>query len=181
MKQALLGLLQRHGGNLTIRVSVDHYGRTLHEAERGSRSWKPTIDGLVWLAQSGFDVHVAGRGFSGESEDQAPGFIIRHRRHGFDARVAFTCRVGRAPGHRRPDNQASTTAPIAVASMPAGRQSRSNQPVAGTGTAAVASRTRALKCSQNSGDGTGASISRTSRIIARNPSSSARHAAHVSR
>jgi uncharacterized Fe-S cluster-containing radical SAM superfamily protein len=70
MKAALLGLLARHGGNLTIRVSLDHYGRTLHEKERGARTWKPTIDGLVWLAQSGFDVHVAGRRFSDETEEQ---------------------------------------------------------------------------------------------------------------
>ena len=70
MKAALLGLLARHGRNLTIRVSLDHYGRPLHERERGARSFKPTIDGLVWLAQSGFDVHVAGRRFSDESEEQ---------------------------------------------------------------------------------------------------------------
>jgi hypothetical protein len=68
MKPALLGLLARHGHNLTIRVSLDHYERTLHEKERGARSWTPTIDGLVWLAQSGFDVHVAGRRFSEETE-----------------------------------------------------------------------------------------------------------------
>src|SRR5882724_1295551 len=70
MKSALLGLLARHGKNLGIRVSVDHYGRALHEAERGARSWKPTIDGLVWLARSGFDVQVAGRRFSAEAEEQ---------------------------------------------------------------------------------------------------------------
>jgi uncharacterized Fe-S cluster-containing radical SAM superfamily protein len=70
MKPALLTLLARHGRRLTIRVSVDHYGRTLHEAERGVRSWKPTIDGLKWLAAEGFDVHVAGRHFSDESEDR---------------------------------------------------------------------------------------------------------------
>ena len=70
MKHALLALLARHGRRLTIRVSVDHYGRTLHEAERGARSWKPTIDGLRWLAAEGFDVHVAGRHFSDEPEDQ---------------------------------------------------------------------------------------------------------------
>jgi uncharacterized Fe-S cluster-containing radical SAM superfamily protein len=70
MKAALLGLLERHGRNLTIRVSLDHYGRALHEKERGARSFKPTVDGLVWLAQSGFDVHVAGRRFSDESEEQ---------------------------------------------------------------------------------------------------------------
>jgi hypothetical protein len=77
MKQALLDLLQRHGGNLTLRVSLDHYGRALHEAERGARSWQPTIDGLVWLAEAGFDVHVAGRRFSDESEDQVRGGYAR--------------------------------------------------------------------------------------------------------
>jgi MoaA/NifB/PqqE/SkfB family radical SAM enzyme len=70
MKPELLGLLGQHGRNLTLRISVDHYSRTLHEAERGAWSWKPTLDGLVWLAEAGFDVHVAGRRFSGESEDK---------------------------------------------------------------------------------------------------------------
>lgn len=71
MKPALLDLLARHGSdNLTIRVSVDHYERALHEEERGARSWKPTIDGLVWLAEAGFDVHVAGRHFSNETDDE---------------------------------------------------------------------------------------------------------------
>jgi uncharacterized Fe-S cluster-containing radical SAM superfamily protein len=70
MKPALLDLLARHGrSNLTIRVSVDHHERSLHEEERGLRSWKPTIDGLVWLAEAGFDVHVAGRHFSNETDD----------------------------------------------------------------------------------------------------------------
>ncbi|MBI3198392.1 MAG: radical SAM protein [Rhodospirillales bacterium] len=68
MKAALLDLHRRHGRNLTIRVSVDHHGPVLHEAERGAQSWKPTIDGLAWLASNGFDVHVAGRRFSDEPE-----------------------------------------------------------------------------------------------------------------
>ncbi len=71
MKPALLDLVARHGsGNLAIRVSVDHYERSLHEEERGLRSWQPTIDGLVWLAQAGFQVHVAGRHFSDETDDE---------------------------------------------------------------------------------------------------------------
>lgn len=68
MKAALLDLRRRHGGNLTIRVSIDHHAPALHELERGAGSWKPTIDGLTWLASNGFDVHVAGRRFSEESE-----------------------------------------------------------------------------------------------------------------
>jgi uncharacterized Fe-S cluster-containing radical SAM superfamily protein len=69
MKTALLDLQRRHGKALTIRVSVDHYAPALHELERGARSWKPTIDGLAWLAASGFEVHVAGRQVSDESEE----------------------------------------------------------------------------------------------------------------
>jgi uncharacterized Fe-S cluster-containing radical SAM superfamily protein len=78
MKPALLDLLARHGrDNLAIRVSVDHYDRPLHEEERGSRSWKPTIDGLVWLAEAGFEVHVAGRHFSNETDDRVRGGYAR--------------------------------------------------------------------------------------------------------
>lgn len=64
----LLALQQRLGERLTIRVSLDHYAQALHELERGSRSWSPTLDGLKWLAEHGFRIHVAGRTFSGESE-----------------------------------------------------------------------------------------------------------------
>jgi MoaA/NifB/PqqE/SkfB family radical SAM enzyme len=70
MKPALLALHARHGANLTIRVSIDHYARALHEAERGTRSWKPTLDGVKWLAANGFSLHVAGRQFSDESEEE---------------------------------------------------------------------------------------------------------------
>ena len=68
MKPALLALNRRHGERLAIRVSLDHYGRAVHEAERGRRSWQPTIDGLLWLAGNGFAVSVASRRLSGESE-----------------------------------------------------------------------------------------------------------------
>jgi uncharacterized Fe-S cluster-containing radical SAM superfamily protein len=68
MKPALLGLRDRYGKRLTIRVSIDHYGEEVHEAERGPRSWRPTIDGLKWLAANGFAVVVASRRLSGESE-----------------------------------------------------------------------------------------------------------------
>ena len=67
-KPALLGLRDRYGMGLTIRVSIDHYAPAVHEAERGRRSWAPTIDGLRWLAANGFVVAVASRRLSGESE-----------------------------------------------------------------------------------------------------------------
>jgi pyruvate-formate lyase-activating enzyme len=67
-RPALRQLNERYGDRLTMRVSIDHYGRAVHEEERGWRSWAPTIDGLCWLARNGFSLHVASRRLSGESE-----------------------------------------------------------------------------------------------------------------
>jgi uncharacterized Fe-S cluster-containing radical SAM superfamily protein len=67
-KAALLFLRERYGDRLTIRVSIDHYGREVHERERGRRSWPPTIDGFKWLAENGFSLNVVSRYLSGESE-----------------------------------------------------------------------------------------------------------------
>ena len=70
MKPALLALREHYGERLQVRVSIDHYGRAVHERERGRRSWQPTIEGLLWLAANGFSVSVASRLLSGESEAQ---------------------------------------------------------------------------------------------------------------
>ena len=69
LKAPLVALKERFGARLTLRVSLDHYGQSLHESERGPRSWAPTIDGLRWLAECGFTVHVAGRTRWDEGED----------------------------------------------------------------------------------------------------------------
>ena len=68
LRPQLLALRETHGHRLRIRVSLDHYARDVHEAERGRQSWAPTIDGLVWLARNDFAIDVAGRRFSGEPE-----------------------------------------------------------------------------------------------------------------
>jgi hypothetical protein len=68
MKTDLLRLRERYGDRLSLRVSIDHYGRAVHELERGRRSWAPTIAGLLWLAENGFRVAVAARYLSGEPE-----------------------------------------------------------------------------------------------------------------
>ncbi len=73
MADRLLALNERYGAALTIRISIDHYGPEVHEEERGRRTWRPTIEGLLWLVRSGFKVHVAGRLLCGESED-----VVRH-------------------------------------------------------------------------------------------------------
>jgi Radical SAM superfamily/4Fe-4S single cluster domain len=68
LRPQLLALRDAYGARLRIRVSLDHYSPAVHEAERGRRSWAPTIEGLIWLARNGFAIDVAGRRFSGEPE-----------------------------------------------------------------------------------------------------------------
>ncbi len=68
LRAPLLALRAAYGARLTIRVSLDHFTPAVHEAERGQRSWTPTIEGLVWLARNDFAIDVAGRRFSGEPE-----------------------------------------------------------------------------------------------------------------
>jgi hypothetical protein len=68
LRAQMLTLREQYGDRLTIRVSVDHHDPAIHEQERGRRTWAPTIDGLVWLARNGFKLDVAGRRFTGESE-----------------------------------------------------------------------------------------------------------------
>ncbi len=67
-RAALQALAARFGPRLVVRVSLDHYSAECHEAMRGARSWKPTLDGLVWLIENGFDVHIAGRTCWAEDE-----------------------------------------------------------------------------------------------------------------
>ncbi|HEY2531373.1 MAG TPA: radical SAM protein [Xanthobacteraceae bacterium] len=67
-KGRLLELNRRLGRNLTIRVSLDHFTAERHEDERGPGTFKPALDGLVWLGRNSFRAAVAGRTMWGEDE-----------------------------------------------------------------------------------------------------------------
>lgn len=67
--EPLLELQKQYGHLLTVRVSIDHYSRDVHEQERGPKSWVPAVRGLHWLSENGFTIDIAGRLFSGESDD----------------------------------------------------------------------------------------------------------------
>lgn len=87
MKRAdeLLDLQQRYGHRLTVRVSIDHYSQELHEAERGPKSWAPAVRGLHWLTSNGFDVDIAGRLFTDETEQQMrDGYAALFEREGIE-------------------------------------------------------------------------------------------------
>jgi uncharacterized Fe-S cluster-containing radical SAM superfamily protein len=70
IKAGLLALNADHGARLHIRVSLDHYDRELHDAERGKGTFGESLKGLDWLAANGFQVAVAGRTCWGEPQDQ---------------------------------------------------------------------------------------------------------------
>ena len=70
-EDALTQIVSRHGGRLTMRVSLDHHSRALHEAERGTGTWARATDGLKWLSRQGFRLAVAGRRLAGEDEAEA--------------------------------------------------------------------------------------------------------------
>ncbi|MDT8436136.1 MAG: radical SAM protein [Gemmatimonadota bacterium] len=60
-RSGLLALRERYGDRLTLRVSLDHYTRELHERERGEGAWEDALQGLAWLVTHGFRIAVAGR------------------------------------------------------------------------------------------------------------------------
>ena len=79
----LLDLKRHFGEKLTLRVSIDHFSRKGHEAERGHHSWAPMIKGLRWLSDNGFKIAVAGRsGFGEPGEDLRAGFANLFLREG---------------------------------------------------------------------------------------------------
>jgi hypothetical protein len=82
-KGKLLDLNKRLGKKLTIRVSLDHFMPERHEEERGPSTFKPTLEGLIWLARCGFHVAVAGRTMWGESAaNQRAGYARLFAEHG---------------------------------------------------------------------------------------------------
>jgi Radical SAM superfamily len=71
IKAGLLKLKEKFGRQLTLRVSLDHHTQTLHEAERGVKTWAKALAGLDWLALNGFSMAIAGRTCWGEGEPAA--------------------------------------------------------------------------------------------------------------
>jgi sulfatase maturation enzyme AslB (radical SAM superfamily) len=72
-----------HRDRLTMRVSLDHYTKDIHEAERGENSWDKAIEGLIWLAANGFRIAVAGRHLPRESDSDArAGYVALFAQHG---------------------------------------------------------------------------------------------------
>ena len=73
-----------HRERMTFRVSLDHYSKRVHEAERGPDSWDKALDGLRWLAENEFRLAIAGRRLAHESDVQARlGYAALFAKQGF--------------------------------------------------------------------------------------------------
>ncbi len=70
IQKGLVELRERHGDQLLLRVSLDHYQPTLHDSERGKGSFDISMRGMRWLSENGFQMHVAGRTRWNESEEE---------------------------------------------------------------------------------------------------------------
>ena len=68
IKAGLLALRDAYGARLSLRVSLDHYSKALHETERGANTFKFAVAGLDWLSENGFRIAIAGRTCWGEDE-----------------------------------------------------------------------------------------------------------------
>ena len=71
IREGLLALQQQFGDQFILRVSMDHHGQVLHDAERGAGSYELAIKGLSWLAEHKFRTAIAGRQMLNEDEATA--------------------------------------------------------------------------------------------------------------
>ncbi len=70
-EKKLLAIKEQYRDRFIIRVSLDYYNKTIHEAERGTDSWDKGIAGLEWLSDNGFRIAVAGRHLASEDDAEA--------------------------------------------------------------------------------------------------------------
>jgi len=81
----LAPLIAEFGDQLTLRISLDHWSREMHDAERGRHAFARTLEGMEWLRDQGARMAVAGRTTWQETEnDSRDGYAALYARHGFD-------------------------------------------------------------------------------------------------
>lgn len=85
VRKGLTALRHEFGDRLTLRVSLDHVDRTLHDAERGDGAFDITLRGMDWLRDNGIRMTVAGRSLWGEDDATArSGFAALFADRGYD-------------------------------------------------------------------------------------------------
>ncbi|WP_417278275.1 radical SAM protein [Celeribacter sp.] len=84
----LLALNAEFPGQLTLRVSLDHFSAAEHDEMRGAGSYAITLEGMDWLRDNGFRMAVAARSLWHETESETrAGFaaLFKERTYKIDA------------------------------------------------------------------------------------------------
>lgn len=85
VQAGLLDLQRRFPGQMTLRVSLDHYSAAGHDAERGAGSFAKALVGMDRLSKQGFALNIAGRALFSDSDEQArSGYRALIAEHGWD-------------------------------------------------------------------------------------------------
>ena len=71
IQKGLLALEEKYPGQTTFRVSLDHFSKQEHDAERGDGSFEIALNGMRWLSDNKFKLNIAGRAMFAQSEDTA--------------------------------------------------------------------------------------------------------------
>ncbi len=84
VQAGLENLNATYGAKLSVRVSVDHWSKELHDKERGQGAFDKTLDGMRWLRDAGIQMAVAGRTVWGETDAASrEGYAELYRREHF--------------------------------------------------------------------------------------------------
>ncbi|MEO0335271.1 MAG: radical SAM protein [Pseudomonadota bacterium] len=70
-KEQLISLNTKYPGQLTLRVSLDHFQKDVHEKERGRGTFEPALKATKWIFDSGIQLAVAGRALLDEDFDKS--------------------------------------------------------------------------------------------------------------
>lgn len=70
-KEKFLKLNEKYKDLFQLRVSMDHYTPEIHNLERGPKTLEGTIESFKWLHENGFDLSIAGRSLSNETNNDA--------------------------------------------------------------------------------------------------------------
>lgn len=72
----LLKIKDQYGDKLKLRISLDHFTAKIHDQERGKGAFQKTIEQMKWLYDKSFDISIASRSLSDESEEES---IMGHK------------------------------------------------------------------------------------------------------
>ncbi len=82
-KAEIAELAAAFGPAMRMRVSMDDWREAIHDAERGAGSFAKTLEGILWLSETGATLEIAGRFLSGDrEEDLRAGYAAIFAQHG---------------------------------------------------------------------------------------------------